>query len=615
MRCETSFFSLTLFKKELTRYWPLWGVWLAGWILVLPVGLWNAQRWSGSAAVMAADVKTLLVGTGPFIAMIAPLAAVCVFFYLFKPAAANFVGALPLRREGTFATAFCAGYLMLTGPLVAVTLLTLLVEMVLGAVAAGSLFTLLGGCLLQSFFWFSFATLCCVISGNGVAAVCFYGIFNGVVMVMTALLDEVLGSFLYGFDRFGQRVWEVAEWFTPFYKMTTSERELSAALTPVGRMEMLWVYAAVGFLMFLAALGLHHIRRAERAGDLIAFVPVRWLFLVSVTLCGGLSLGLLLLVIIFDARMENHGAPLAVCCAVAAAVSWYVAEMLLHKSFKVFRKHWKGAAVGALCFVVAICAIDMDWIGFTTWTPAPQRVDRATLTLTGDFDWPAREGLEYDSQSVSSLIDLHRYVAQNHPDSSTPADTDSYYVGMDLTYDMGLTTQRRTYYFLCPEGSELEALMETAQVAGLPQVDVDASNPREGYVSWRREDETEGWDELDPAQAERAWQAVVEDFRAGRYRSDPQYNNSYQSRDDAIELIWLKRDEKGYSYAEDTHTYQCSPRTTSMNRFLAELQAEKAQESQDEDALPDTEAGDVPPPDTPVPQAAEVPLAEAADTP
>lgn len=105
MRCETSFFSLTLYKKHLKRNWPLWAVWLGLWLLIIPVHLWqqlftqaNGPRFVPEQHVRdyPLDCINVLV---PLLAFTAALVAVAVFFHLFKSNSANFIGALPLRRK------------------------------------------------------------------------------------------------------------------------------------------------------------------------------------------------------------------------------------------------------------------------------------------------------------------------------------------------------------------------------------------------------------------------------------------------------------------------------------------------------------------------------------
>lgn len=535
MRCETSFFSLTLFQKHLKRNWPMWAVWLVIWLLAIPVTLWNESDWRSAESIwaLARGYPEMLPAMSTLIALAAPIVAVAVFFHLFKAPAANFIGALPMRREGVFATAFSAGYAMLTVPLAAVALVTLAVEGVVGYVDAGAIFSWLGGCMLLSFFWFSFASLCCVISGNGVAAVCFYAIFNGVVAVMVWLVQQVLQGFLYGFDQFSDGLWETVFWLTPIVR-TSGSVFYTGSDAGVGQFEMYWMYAAVGFLMLLAALGLHHIRKAERAGDLIAFRAIRWVFRVSVTLCGGLSLGMLLAVILFSSSESVfNGAFLAGCCAVAAAISWFAAEMLLQKSLHVFKTHWKGAAVGAVCFILAICAIDMDWIGFTRRVPRAEQVRSATAIFYGEVDYVAGgDGLTYDGETVQALIDLHQYLADNQNTHG------SEYSRVEIAYDLGLTKLRRAYAMDFEWGDETAAVRAAAVEAGTPVFDMSRGTPRMGYFS-NNNDGGVGRD-LSTDEVSALWTAIGEDVAAGRYRADG--DRAWREKNVTLEFAWRRAD-------------------------------------------------------------------------
>lgn len=564
MRCETSFFSLTLFKKHLKRYWPMWAVWLAVWTLAIPVTMWNRGSYTSYASRLADAemVVDFLPVMSVCIGVFAPIVAVAVFFHLFRAPAANFIGALPMQREGVFFTAFLAGYIIIMAPLIAVSLFTFLVEWALGAVAVIPLLQWLGGCALSSFFWFSFATLCCVISGNMVAAVCFYGIFNGVVAGMAFLLQNLLAVFLYGFSEFGRRVWEGVAWLSPVYKQSLSDGTLARGLPTATRFEMLWVYAAVGFLMFLAALGLHHIRKAERAGDLIAFGPIRWIFRISVTVCGGLAFGTLLMVIIFSGSSSTAlGAKLAGCCAVAAMVSWFVAEMLLQKSFKVFKGHWRGAAIAAVCFVVAICAVDMDWIGFSSRVPQPGQVRSARAEFGGDVSDIARDGIVYDGETVEELVALHQYLVDHRDQESGGG-----YCRVEIDYDLGLTTLRREYHMSFPEGGELDGLLQQAQAVGTPDFDIHRSAPADGSVYWN-----DGYRELTDRETARLWAAIQEDVTAGRYRAGEVNRLGVN-----VELAWnVSRDYREWA------TFYPTDGTTSVNAVIEELDLLRPNEAVD----------------------------------
>ena len=44
MRSVTSFFNPTLYRKNLTRFWPLWAIWTVMWAFVMPLNLLNQLR-------------------------------------------------------------------------------------------------------------------------------------------------------------------------------------------------------------------------------------------------------------------------------------------------------------------------------------------------------------------------------------------------------------------------------------------------------------------------------------------------------------------------------------------------------------------------------------------
>lgn len=554
MRCETSFFSLTLYKKHLKRNWPLWAVWLALWLMILPLQIWNRNVWGSDVEhfVRYQPMDSINV-LAPALAFFAALVAVTTFFHLFKSPAANFVGALPLRREGVFLTAFAAGYTMLVGPLVVVTLVTVLLEGIIGHLAPEILIFLAAGAL-NSFFWLSFAVLCCVISGHAVASVAFYAIFNFIVPVMLQLVEGLLSGFLYGFVGFGDGVYEACNWLCPVIRLTQHSWHSGMGFDD---WNMLAIYAAVGFLMTLCAVGLHHIRKAERSGDLIAFDPIKWLFKICVTGCGGVGFGTLFTLIIFGSDDLPDGWKFGVCCAVAAFLCYMAAEMLLTKSFKVWKRKgsWQGALISAVAFVLVVAAVDMDWIGFTTRVPDPASVKTVTASFGGTgLSSAADNGLKFTGEDVKAITDLHQYLV-DHRNEDDYGDKNNY-LTVRLEYKLGWTTLRRRYTTWYGDGDELNQLLDTALGQGDISFPFDKGTPN--YLSLERWVPAEGGDdkecignEILAEDMKAVWDAVTADVKAGRYclkSSDIQttdavntgtigaewYTNNSQSR------YWLK---------------------------------------------------------------------------
>lgn len=529
MRFATLFFNPTLYKKHLQRYWPIAAVWGAVWLLAIPVQLWNSAQHLAAAGLanMAGEYADYLDATAAAGAVFAIITAVAVMFHLFKAPATNFIGALPVTRECVFLTAFAAGYTLLAGPLALVAAITLGVEAALGVVN-GSIVLWLGGGLLSCFFWLCFSILCCVITGNGVAGAAFYAIFNAVVIAMTSLVEAVVQMFLFGFSQFGDGVEEAVLWLTPLAR-------LSGDLFGVSQKEsywyVLWVYAGVGFLMLLAALGLHHIRKSERAGDLIAFQPLRLVFKICVAVCGGLSLGMLLLLLIFDGLDMPEGLTLAVCCAVTAAISYYISEMLLRKTLKVFKKCWKGAVISAVGLALVIAAIDMDWIGFTTRVPQPETVKSASLVVNRSASVVGSNGLVYTGEDVEDLVALHQYLVERRDELDQSRD--GQYVRLELTYDLGMTSLRREYRYYIPASgdSSLREITENALRAGVPTLTAGLDEPAEMYVC--RNTEEEGYLSYACGDGERQaiWAAFMADVKEGNYRA---------SLEDSEGNVWLE---------------------------------------------------------------------------
>ena len=51
MQSKTSCFNKTLFWKHVTRFWPVWGAYLAIWLLAMPVSLLSQREYLISSPV------------------------------------------------------------------------------------------------------------------------------------------------------------------------------------------------------------------------------------------------------------------------------------------------------------------------------------------------------------------------------------------------------------------------------------------------------------------------------------------------------------------------------------------------------------------------------------
>ncbi len=490
MACGTSCFNGTLYRKSLTRFWPLWGLWGLIWMFLIPLRMLNNYfeilRWNGSMSEarqsIYQDAQRLgeLLTPGVWLACaFGVLAAMAVFGYLYSTRSACMMHALPLRRESLFTTQYLAGLSFLLLPLAVVGVITLVAELILipsgqWALTIPSLGVAL---LIQAgvcIFFFSFASFCAMFTGHILALPAFYLIFNGLVYVIYYLVTMLLRQFFYGYSASYYNFWVTC--CTPVYALSEACRwemgsmDSAQVLDNVNRWylaspTMVAVYAGVGVLFALVALSVYRRRHVESAGDVVSVKLVRPVFKYGVALCAGLCLG------VFTASFFNwrNDPPtgLIACVLIWTAVGYFVAEMLLEKSFRVW-KAWKGGvvAVAVMALLCVVCVFDL--FGVETRVPSVDSVEK--VYFYGDIGYPYDDGrLHFDNTSDPRLIEmvtqLHQKAVEEKGRAQIEGGDDYIYFSIDYTLKNGSTINRQ--YSSVPvyedEVNDLDTLTGCAQ--------------------------------------------------------------------------------------------------------------------------------------------------------
>ena len=371
MQSKTSFFNRTLFRKNLSRYWPLWG--FASFVgFLAPAALLVRVIQSGETSVAPLRVREiyyyLVADAVPIVSIAyAILCAMAVWSYLYNARSVGMMHSLPIRREGLFLTNLLSGLAMMAIPyLVAGGLGTLLFACCGGFDAWGTLVTVLA-VIAQSVTFFGLATFCAFLTGNIFALPVLYFLLNFLAPLGDWLCNLFARGFLFGFtaDYSGtvdflcpmvyltQRLYVNSEYET----VRDSALEYQNRLTSV-TLENAWLiaaYAAAGLVFLTLAYLLYRRRESERAGDVVAVRVFRPVFRFGVAALSALLGGRLLYALLWESFQAGDTftpVPLAICLMVAGLIGYYAASMLLAKSLRVFR----GSAVGALCLVAACAA-------------------------------------------------------------------------------------------------------------------------------------------------------------------------------------------------------------------------------------------------------------------
>ena len=170
MRSKTSYFNGTLFKKNLSRYWPLWGLASFGGAMfplaMLLELLHNGFQFWSPLETRQAYYTVLSYGVPVISIVYAILCAMAVWSYLYNARSVGMMHTLPIRREGLFVTNVLSGLTMMAIPYAVTGVLLVLVSLLFGGFEPMGVLVTVLGVMGESLFFFGLATLCAFIVGN-----------------------------------------------------------------------------------------------------------------------------------------------------------------------------------------------------------------------------------------------------------------------------------------------------------------------------------------------------------------------------------------------------------------------------------------------------------------
>ena len=604
MQSKTLYFNKTLFRKNLMRFWPLWGgASLAGSLLPLAMIMEILHGSAGgiSTPEMTAMFYTALGQFVPAVSLIyAILCALAVWHYLYNPRSVSLYHSLPIRREGLFITNFLSGMAMTLIPYVVVGALTALASLLGGFLDPLGLLILALGVIGDSFFYFASATLVAFITGNPFALAGLYFIFHFLAAALEALLSMIMAGFYFGVD---MAYSGFAEWLSPtiflsrnvyadtithLEPFTASDGEIYQNLV-VDRAVLvngylIALYALAGVVLAAAAWLLYKNRRSESAGDVIAVGWMKPVFRYGVSVCAALAGGLLFYSILFqdfyaDMSGENYAAlPMALCMVLGGLLGFYIASMLLAKSLHVFRSTWKGALAAAVVAAALCGAAAADPLGMVHWVPDAEELSSVSVIqnrLTGGV--PSCSGYVEGPEAVGKVLDLHQAILAEH---DAPRDQDGdecSQVNLAYTLKNGRVIHRR-YTLTVPlsdaqtEGTALQKLAELVTDPELQRDNIfnrgaENGTLTGGYISSLYNLETEEYEtySLTVDEAEILEAAILRDIDAGRFGK-----SVYLPQDEWQDTAYNACIELYYTYDEEEWGHQTTYADASISKYCTE---------------------------------------------
>lgn len=457
MKSRTSFCNPTVLKKDLTRYLPLWLIYLIFGLLILSTFIGSYVYSYGRF------VKNWMSFFMPFFCMgYGLLAALNLFGDLFKPRLCNALHAMPLRRECWFFTHYLAGLLLFAGP----NFLLMLVMMPNLSNLWYVALLWFGGSMLLYLFFFSLAVLCVMATANKLAVWLVYFLVNFVSLELMWVTSEFILPFLDG----------VQINTTPWYLFCPLIRTLGSDYFVLGNNGQTaffsswgdgWVYLAVlaviGIAFAAGALALYRRRQLEVAGDFAAIAPTRYL----VSVAGSLLCGMIFR--LFDNGDDTLG---IILLFIGVSVGFFLIQMLLQRRIKVIDRptliKW-----GCLILVLVLFLVGsaLDVFGIAGYIPEPGAVESVVIANfqldNDDLEVLDAGGTLYyynddytyailtDDADIQAVIQAHSLAIEEHQSgysSSTSVLTIHYRLksGATLTRVYRVPTGGRAWAVLAP---------------------------------------------------------------------------------------------------------------------------------------------------------------------
>lgn len=422
---KTSLFSPAVYRRNLRGYWPLWAGYLIIMIMGIPITAYNC--FNARTGMGADDAVSMLFSASMsfsrFVGFVfAVCAAMAVFSFMYSSKAANMTASLPVKRETTFFTCVVSVLSVVIAVHVITALVTVAVELSLGALHITYILKWLALGILETFIFTALAVFCAVLTGHILVLPCVYMIFNFAVLLIFSLLQAVFDAFLFGYTA---NLPEFVSWLTPVVRLNQAF-DVYTVIVSGNYLTTVFVYAAAGLVMLAGALLIFKSRPTERATDVVAVKVLRPVTKYCAAAAGSLTIGLLIYTLIFDTMSSPVVPVFIVCLLIGGFIGYIAADMLIKKTFRVFKKLW-GYVVYAVVAILFVFALKYDVMGYETRIPAPSTVKFACV-VSGDFTYSSTE-----AESIDAITKLHEKCLENRSEGDRYRHTRVDYVFNDGT--------------------------------------------------------------------------------------------------------------------------------------------------------------------------------------
>lgn len=367
MKSKISFFNKTIFMKNMTLYWPIWGIYTLIAVIMQPALLWLFNNMSYFANGYSDEMQLRdLMGTLGFdgyvllIAFGALLSGMALYSYMYNNKSANMIHALPVDRTQLLGTTLISGWAFLIAPLFVTALLSSLMCLIYTIPGIGYVWIWFLNVAALAFIAFSIVSICALFTGHIVVLPMYVAAVNLLSWLVFFLVNTVATTFGFGVTELGSDAERLAAVFCPIqcfaenlgweYEYSDTGRIIGVSIEGTG---YVWMYLVAAVVFYVSAYIIYRKRKIEQAGDFLTVNWVKPIFRGVVSIFGAICGAMIVREILIETRI-GCGMPLFVALLLLfSGVCYFAADMFIKKSFHVFKKrNWIGCGISAVVVMV-----------------------------------------------------------------------------------------------------------------------------------------------------------------------------------------------------------------------------------------------------------------------
>ena len=368
MKSKISFFNKTIFMKNVTLYWPIWGIYTLISVVMQPglVWLFNNMSYFANGYSDEMQLRDLMDTLGFYgyvllIAFGALLTGMALYSYMYNNKSANMIHALPVDRTQLYGTTLISGWAFLIVPLLVTALLSTLLCIIYTIPGIGYVWLWFINAAALAFIAFSIVSICALFTGHIVVLPMYAFAVNVISWVVYFLINAVVTTFGFGVTELGYNAETIAGVFCPIqcfsnnlrwsYDYSDTGKITGVSLDGTG---YVWMYLVLAVVLYVSAYIIYRKRKIEQAGDFLTVNWVKPIFRGVIAVLGAIYGAMIVREILLDTRL-GCGMPLFVSLLLVLGVVFYfAADMFIKKSFHVFKKrNWLGCAISCLVVLVS----------------------------------------------------------------------------------------------------------------------------------------------------------------------------------------------------------------------------------------------------------------------